>query len=251
MRCFKGRADGFDAVCFMSLKQKIKSIISIYGVSVDVGAGFYRQLFAEVNTLVKIKRGSNSRVIMHGNTNYGFVRPLSEDRRLGTNQVHWALHESNRSTFTERMIEGARKLRYEYYKCLLLVIQIPDAHIAPVFCSTMDNMSKLVEHKLLHFGNTGTACLGCGRTSILNESVIKKLNSRIENLSLKEMFEERISTEVNDEVDDEDADLTGDAIRNEAVNGKAVPVPIVSVDDRMLGNGKGADYKKNTYQTSD
>ncbi|CAI6356946.1 unnamed protein product [Macrosiphum euphorbiae] len=78
--------DGFDAVC-LSLKQKIKSIVPVYGISVDVGAGFYRQLFDEVNTLVKIKRGSHSRVVMHGNTNYGFVKPLNGDRRLGTNQV--------------------------------------------------------------------------------------------------------------------------------------------------------------------
>jgi len=61
--CFREKEGGYDALCFMSLRQRIKSVLTVYGVSVDVGAGFYRQLFAEVNTLVKLKKGSNKRVV--------------------------------------------------------------------------------------------------------------------------------------------------------------------------------------------
>lgn len=230
----------------MSLKQKVNSVIPVYGVSVDVGANFYRQLFAEVNTLVKIKRGTHNRVIMHGNTNYGFVKPLSEDRRLGTNQMIWALHHSNRHTFTERIVDGYKKLRYEYHKCLLSVMTIHDAHTAPISCSIMDNMSRLVEHKLLHFTGTGVACEGCGRKGTLNDNITKKFNSRISNLSLKEMHEEK------DDVADE-SDLTEDNRENEpiVVGVEQPPTNLVSINDRMLDGPKGSNYKVNVYKTNE
>lgn len=189
--CFRERDSGFDALCFMSTKQRIKSVLTIFGVSVDVGAGFYRQLFAEVNTLIKIKRGSNKRVVMHANANYGFVKPISEDMRMGSNQVSWVLHQSNLIVFSDYYIDGVKKLKYMYHNCALSVLQVPDAHVTSTFCTTIDNMSRLVEHKLLHFAGIGEKCSECGAIGSLDDVIKRKLPSKIAQLSISEMIAER------------------------------------------------------------
>lgn len=200
--CFKERVGGFDAVCFMSLRQRIRSVLTVHGVSVDVGPNFYRQLFAEVNTLLKLKRSTGKKVVMHANANFGFVKPLPADKRLGTPQIQWVLHSSNAKIFVKDTTDQ-RRLMYLYHKCVLRTLLLPDANKTTVFCNTVDNMNRLLEHKLLHFSGVGGTCNYCGIRGELSEMLIKKLSMRLDNLSLSEIVnesrnidEERCSSEV-------------------------------------------------------
>lgn len=77
--------NSYDAVSFMSVRVKINTVVCVLNNMVDIGPGFYKQLLAEANVLLKFKRfmvsGLGKRSILHGNDQYGFVRPLDEAKK--------------------------------------------------------------------------------------------------------------------------------------------------------------------------
>lgn len=60
------------------------------------------------------------------------------------------------------------------------------------YCTTLQNMNGLLEHKLLHYGELGTKCKSneCGVRGFLNTEILRKVNERITNLTITESIKE-------------------------------------------------------------
>lgn len=80
----KKNLNGIDALTFMTLKSESAHMVMFNGQTYEIGQLYYKQLAAEVSTLIKVKRANGGKVLMHGNTKDGFVRRMNDDMKKRT-----------------------------------------------------------------------------------------------------------------------------------------------------------------------
>ncbi|AAW29089.1 VP6 [Liao ning virus] len=177
----------FDAVSFCGLKLRQSCVITVAGHAIDVGPDYYRQMLAEVTALLKLKRKVGS-VVMHGNNQFGFVKPLDASQTQSVTQIRKILNDASRASFINIKNAANRdEMVYAYENCLLYYITIPNTGNKS-HCIQALNLSGLLEHRLLHYGSLGTKCRdpSCGVIGIDRPELYSELNRIVENTTIKD-----------------------------------------------------------------
>ncbi|AAQ83567.1 VP6 [Liao ning virus] len=177
----------FDAVSFCGLKLRQSCIVSVAGHAIDVGPDYYRQMLAEVTALLKLKKKVGS-VVMHGNNQFGFVKPLDASQTQNVTQIRKILNDASRVSFINVRNAASRdEMVYAYDPCLLYYITIPN-NGNKSHCIQALNLSGLLEHRLLHFGSLGTSCRdpSCRVIGIDRPELYSELNRIVDNTTIKD-----------------------------------------------------------------
>lgn len=167
----KKNLHGIDAVTFMTLKSESAHMIMFNGQTHAIGQLYYKQLAAEVSTLIKVKRANGGKVLMHGNTKDGFVRRMNDDMKKRSTGLLRALDSSNAIRFINRGYGRDETMAYLIDQCFLK--EVSESKNA---CAMTDNINKLLKSKLLHDVGIGTACQYCDVKGTMD--VIAQLTER-------------------------------------------------------------------------
>ncbi|AAF78858.1 VP5 [Banna virus strain JKT-6423] len=171
---FRKNASGMDAVTFLTVKMDTMHTASIFGKTYNIGQLYYRQLNVEVNTLKKVLANidDHSRVKMHGNSRDGFVKRLDDAGKSRATGLIRALDHSNSIRFKSIGMGRDEKLSYVVDSCFIRKMQNGRG-----LCVTIDNINKLIEHKLVHDCGIGRTC-SCGAKACDDESLLDQLAER-------------------------------------------------------------------------
>nr|WPS64293.1 VP5 [Banna virus]WPS64305.1 VP5 [Banna virus] len=171
---FRKSASGMDAVTFLTIKMDAMHTASIFGKTYNIGQLYYRQLNVEVNTLKKVLANINdhSRVKMHGNSRDGFVKRLDDAGKSRATGLIRALDHSNSMRFKSLGTGRDEKLSYVVDSCFIKKMQNGRG-----LCVTIDNINRLIEHKLVHDCGIGRSCI-CGAKACDDESLLNQLEER-------------------------------------------------------------------------
>lgn len=200
--------------------------ISVDGVYVDVGRGYYKQLIQEVRTIRKLASNSDSqkRIIFNGDNAYGFVKPRNDC--TGLNQLVSVLNESNKKVFTTVESGGKRVLKYNYHPCLVKLLGATQE--GNFNQRMMTSISLLVKHKLCHFANIGEC--ECGVSGVSMSRIIDKIGVKVTNQNLSEIAFTLL------EIDHDERKQVNDELRARK------KTPVISVVDNPNTQPLNKDY---------
>nr|APG79122.1 Banna VP5 [Banna virus] len=171
---FRKNVNGMDAVTFLTVKMDTTHTARVFGKTYNIGQLYYRQLNVEVNVLRKVIANidDHSRVKMHGNSRDGFVKRLDAAGKSRATGLIRALDHSNSIRFKSIGSGRDEKLSYLVDGCFIKKMQGGRG-----LCVTIDNINKLIEHKLIHDCGIGPSC-ECGAKACNDETLISQLGER-------------------------------------------------------------------------
>lgn len=192
----KKNLNGIDALTFMTLKSESAHMVMFNGQTYEIGQLYYKQLAAEVSTLIKVKRANGGKVLMHGNTKDGFVRRMNDDMKKRTTGLLRALDSSNVIRFINRGFGRDETMAYLVDQCFLK--EVNESRNA---CTMTDNINKLLKSKLLHDVGIGTACQHCDAKGTM--AVCDQLTERNVDIldNIKEMTDAMTEVQVKEEAE--------------------------------------------------
>lgn len=132
------------------------------------------------------------------------------------------LHMANRDMFFSESEGSFKRLKYKVHRCILSYVNISSDH-ASNYCNTLQNVTNLLKHRLLHYAGVGGKCrdINCNKNGTMDRSVLNRLNEKISNCTLWESICEmkllKISNDVSGNICDESLGIIGESNINDRI----------------------------------